>query len=491
MKLNLVYLFVVTMFVFNSCTDKDNIQNSSLPVENEQTHKKTTEEKREFIPGQYIVILKENQLREVTEAAAQRTTLKINQVLSATGLSRDSVFAEYKYATKGFATRLNPQQVELLKLNPLVDRVVKNQRYRVGSIVSDADEENSLSYSAMHTSQTVPWGTTRVGGPHEGTGLTAWVIDSGVDLDHPDLNVDVANSVNFVSGEINDDLLGHGTHVAGIIAAKNNSSYTVGVAAGATIVSVKTCDQDKKCSKSNILSGIDYVTLNASYGDIINMSIWTNLVDPDLDDAVLISASSGLRYVIIAGNARRNANTNSPGRANDPNIWTVTAFDQNDDFASYFCSGNPFEGSNYGGSEIEYSAPGVDILSLYKNASTKTFCGTSMAAPHVAGLLLITAYSPSLVTTDGTVNNDRDPVPDNIPVYHPLEVNVSGPSSLDSGVQGTWTATPVNGQGASSYQWYYRVDGTSPWISAGSNSNSFSWTFTNSTSSGYCSRCKS
>ena len=472
----------MTVLVFSSCTDQDNIQNSTPPFENQDNIKKAVETKGEFVPGQYIVILKENQLREVTETSAQRTALKINQVLSSTALSRDSVIAEYKYATKGFATRLNSQQLELLKLNPLVDRVVKDQIYRVGGTVLNVDEKHSSNYSAMRMSQTIPWGITRVGGPHDGTGLTAWVLDSGVDLDHPDLNVDVAKSVNYVSGEINDDLNGHGTHVAGIIGAKNNSMYTVGVAAGATIVSVKTCNFLGDCDKSDILSGIDYITLYASYGDIINMSIWYPN-DTVLDDAVKLSVSSGLRYVLIAGNAKDDANNYSPGRINGDNIWTVSAFDENDDFAAVY-SCNPDFGSNYGNSTnapIDYSAPGELILSLYKNGTTATLCGTSQAAPHLAGMLLLNAYSPSLVTTNGTVNFDPDPVPDNIAVYFPLKVNISGPTSLDSGVQGSWTATPVNGQGTSSYQWYYRVDGSSSWVSAGSNS--LSWTFTNTTSS--------
>ena len=94
---SVLYALAMTVLVFSSCTDQDNIQNSTPPFENQDNLKKAVETKGEFVPGQYIVILKENQLREVTETSAQRTALKINQVLSSTALSRDSVIAEYKY----------------------------------------------------------------------------------------------------------------------------------------------------------------------------------------------------------------------------------------------------------------------------------------------------------------------------------------------------------------------------------------------------------
>lgn len=77
--------------------------------------------------------------------------------------------------------------------------------------------------SFLLNSQTVPWGITRVGGPLNGTGKKAWILDTGIDLDHPDLNVDVANSVSFIATESADDLNGHGTHIAGTFAAINNS----------------------------------------------------------------------------------------------------------------------------------------------------------------------------------------------------------------------------------------------------------------------------
>jgi len=72
-------------------------------------------------------------------------------------------------------------------------------------------------------SQTTPWGITRVDGAQNGVGKKAWILDTGIDLDHPDMNVDVANSVSFIATESADDLNGHGTHIAGTIAAINNS----------------------------------------------------------------------------------------------------------------------------------------------------------------------------------------------------------------------------------------------------------------------------
>ncbi len=111
-----------------------------------------------------------------------------------------------------------------------------------------------------------PYGITRVGGPLNGAGLTAWVIDTGIDLDHADLNVDVARSANFVSRGKNspDDGNGHGTHVAGTIAAIDNECDVVGVAAGATVVAVRVLDNSGSGSYSGVIAGVDYVAANAS-----------------------------------------------------------------------------------------------------------------------------------------------------------------------------------------------------------------------------------
>lgn len=254
--------------------------------------------------------------------------------------------------------------------------------------------------------QVIPEGILRVNGPVsslEDTG-TAWVIDSGIDLDHPDLNVNVSKSISFLSGKQGssaDDQNGHGTHVAGIIAALDNEVGVVGVVPNAVLVSVRVLDRRGSGTVSGVIAGVDYVATHGSVGDVANMSLG-GAASESLDIAVINAAASGIIFVLAAGNESADANLFSPARANGDNIYTISAIDQRDTFA-YF--------SNFGNPPVDFSAPGVSILSTYKNGGYDTFNGTSMAAPHAAGVLLLTKGSPGQC---GIAIQDPDLVPDPI-----------------------------------------------------------------------------
>ncbi|HXV84183.1 MAG TPA: S8 family serine peptidase, partial [Candidatus Binatia bacterium] len=249
--------------------------------------------------------------------------------------------------------------------------------------------------------QETPWGITRVDGPANGTGLTAWVIDTGIDLDHPDLNVDVGRSANFVlrGKDSPDDGHGHGTHVAGTIAALDNGCDVVGVAAGASVVAVRVLDNSGSGSYAGVIAGVDYVAANAGIGDAANMSLG-GPYSQALNAAVVGAASNGIRFALAAGNSADDASNYSPASADDPNIFTVSAMDSNDGFAWF---------SNYGNPPVDCAAPGVNVLSTKKGGGTTTMSGTSMAAPHVAGLLLFGG-----LRYDGSVVGDPDNTPDAI-----------------------------------------------------------------------------
>lgn len=254
------------------------------------------------------------------------------------------------------------------------------------------------------STQETPWGITRVGGPGDGTGRTAWIIDTGIDLDHPDLNVDVTRSANFVNRGKNspDDGNGHGTHVAGTVAAIDNDIDVVGVAAGATVVAVRVLDNSGSGTYSGVIAGVDYVANNASSGDVANMSL-TGGASNSLDQAVQSAAGNGIKFALAAGNDGANANNYSPARFNHANVSTVSAIGGNDCRASW---------SNYGNPPVDYAAPGVGVLSTKKGGGTTTYSGTSMAAPHVAGLLLL-----GNITADGNAcGYDPDGNPD--PIAH-------------------------------------------------------------------------
>ena len=248
--------------------------------------------------------------------------------------------------------------------------------------------------------QTASYGTARVGGPVDGSNYTAWVIDSGVDLDHPDLNVDASRGFSSIKDNM-DDQNGHGTHVAGTIGAINNSIGALGVAPNTTIIPVRVLDRRGSGSNSGVIAGVDHVGANASAGDCVNMSLGGG-VSSVLDNAVIAAAqASGAYFVLAAGNDGDDANNHSPARANGNNVWTISATDSSDNMPSW---------SNYG-SAVDYAAPGVGIFSLWKSGGTNTISGTSMASPHACAVIMLKNGNPS---TDGTANNDPDGNPDQI-----------------------------------------------------------------------------
>ncbi|TVR12432.1 MAG: S8 family peptidase, partial [Balneolaceae bacterium] len=215
----------------------------------------------------------------------------------------------------------------------------------------------------------------------------SWVLDTGIQLNHPDLNVDASRGFTaFSSGPDSrsaDDLNGHGTHVAGTIGGYNG---ILGVASGVVQVPVKVLDRRGSGSVSGVIAGVDYVAANANEGDVANMSLGGGASDA-LDAAVVNAANQGILFAIAAGNSGALASNSSPARVNHPNTWTIAATDVNDNFASF---------SNYG-PPTSFAAPGVAVNSTWINSGYRSISGTSMAAPHVAGILLVTG---------GTVNFD-------------------------------------------------------------------------------------
>lgn len=353
------------------------------------------------IPGQYIVVLDDEALQAKSPAAV-RTAART--LLQGTGATPTKTYAT---ALRGFtASGLSDEQAARLRSNPQVRLVEQDQFVKL----SPPPGAGPGGGDGGSDGQTTPYGITRVGGATSGVSGTAWVLDTGIDLDHPDLNVDTDRSAVFISkgpgSKTANDKDGHGTHVAGTIAAIDNSRDVVGVAAGATTVAVKVLDDNGRGSYSDIIDGVDYVAQNGSQGDVANMSLGGGTSDA-LDTAVENTASNGIYFSIAAGNSSDDANNYSPARTEATNVYTVSAFDSTDTFASF---------SNYSGPTdppVEYGGPGVDVLSLYADGGTTTLSGTSMSAPHVAGVLLVTGGSAS---TDGTVSNDPDGDPDPIAV---------------------------------------------------------------------------
>jgi len=312
------------------------------------------------------------------------------ELASAHGLAVGHV---YENAIKGFSFRGSAAAAEQIAKNPDVAYIERDEVVHLPPFEM-VDMAKPGSGGGGSGSQVTPWGITRVGGPGDGTGKTAWVIDTGIDFTHPDLNVDTARSANFARGNSADDGNGHGTHVSGTIAAINNGSDVVGVAAGATLVAVRVLDNSGSGTTSGVIAGIDYVAANANgkNGDVANMSLGGGF-NQSLNDAVTNAASKGIKFAVAAGNDGANATNYSPASVSHSNVYTVSAIGTNDCLTSW---------SNYG-SPVDVAAPGASILSTRNGGGTTTMSGTSMASPHVAGLLLLGA-----VHSDGNACGDPD-----------------------------------------------------------------------------------
>jgi subtilisin len=341
----------------------------------------------DIIEGQFIVAYKPS----VDDATSSTRSTAINSnVLSRNQINASVIKASFAGDNAGFVATLSSAEVQRLSNDPSIETI-------------EPDRIVALATCFTVVAPTlVTWNVNKVG-YGDGTGKTAWVIDTGIDFDHPDLNVDVARSKSFLSTNTSaDDENGHGTHVAGIIGAKNNNFGVLGVASGANLVSLRVLDKDGNGTLSSIIQALAYVNANAKAGDVVNMSLGEDKVSDILDQQVQVTASKGIYVSIAAGNDGKAADLYSPGRTNATNVYTVSAVDSVDNFASF---------SNFGNDAVDYAAPGVRILSTYKDGQYARMSGTSMAAPHVAGLLLINKGKLNFSTT---AKNDPDGTADKI-----------------------------------------------------------------------------
>jgi subtilisin family serine protease len=314
------------------------------------------------IPDKYIVVLK---------SGAQASVVA----------SRHGIVAENTYdsAVQGFSGRLNLRQLLALALDRQIAYIEEDQLVRINN-------------------DTVPPGIVRVGATLnskalintsnlESVNVDIAIIDTGIQLNHPDLNV--VQNVSYVTGiRTGNDDNGHGTHCAGTAAARDNNAGVVGVAPGARLWAVKVLDRAGSGSISNVIKGVDYVTRNAASIEVANMSLGGGN-SATLNNAIANSVARGVVFVVAAGNSNVDAATSSP--ANSPNVICVSAIVDTDGIPGGFGPATGFGAddtfasfSNYG-AVVDMAAPGVNILSTYIGSAYATMSGTSMAAPHVAG----------------------------------------------------------------------------------------------------------
>lgn len=368
------------------------------------------------IPGQYIVVLKDD-VRDPTTVAQQHARNYGAEVIQT-----------YKHALKGYAARISAERLDEVRADPDVqfvseDRVVKA------------------------FAQTLPTGIDRIEGDASSTAsgdgsgavsnVGAAVIDTGIDLTHPDLNAKNGKNCIRSSKSANDDN-GHGSHVAGTIGAKDDTTGVVGVAPGAPLYAVKVLDRNGSGSWSSVACGIDWVTANAASNGIkvANMSLGGggsddgncgNTNNDALHKAICGSVAKGVTYAVAAGNSTEDLKGFVPAAYDE--VLSVTALadfnGQPGGGAAATCRPDVDETaadfSNFASTTADQghtiAAPGVCIRSTWKGGGYNTISGTSMASPHVAGMAALylakNSATPAEVITklrsDAATKSGNDP----------------------------------------------------------------------------------
>jgi subtilisin family serine protease len=358
------------------------------------------------------VILSAIQIIPSTEAAGDNGTHRKIVVFknSLSDIEKDRVINEsgaekvrhLKSARSSVVVLNNKEEWELVK-NLDVLRVDDD-------IVINAFDRNITSKgggTVIQPAEVLPWGVDRinaevvwggvedatnvVSGNNAGAGIKVAVIDTGIELAHPDLAANIKGGYNAISPlkSANDDN-GHGTHVAGIIGAIDNAVGVLGVGPKIDLYAVKVLNRSGSGYLSDIIEGLDWAIANKM--QVVNMSLGTSVYNKSFEDAIKRVDAAGIVQVAAAGNSGPNDNTvDYPGKFAE--VIAVSAVDKNDAIAS-FSSRGP---------EVDLASPGVSIFSTYKGKTYKNLSGTSMASPHVAGVAALLLNAPAKCD----LNNDN------------------------------------------------------------------------------------
>lgn len=313
------------------------------------------------ISGRYIVIYSDEIARTLYRSVdVGMLSVEISRSF---GSSVDRLFVS---SVKGYSAEMTAEQADLLSLDPRIKYI----------------EEDTEIFSTG-TQLEAPWGLDRIDQhllPMQGSyvytatgnGVNAYVIDSGIRYSHLDFGGRAQFAFDaFDDGQAGNDCYGHGTHVAGTI-----GGATYGVAKGVNLFSLRVLNCSGSGSLSGIIGAIDWVTANHVKPAVANISITAGGISPTLDDSITASIAAGVSYTIASANNAADACLFSPGRT--PNAMTVGAMYDADARAGF---------SNYGLC-VDIFAPGYGILSdsIASDTATAIRNGTSMAAPHAAGV---------------------------------------------------------------------------------------------------------
>lgn len=312
----------------------------------------------------------------------------------------------YKKALNGYAVEATEAEAKEFAADPAVASVVQNRTFRI-----NATQPSPPSWGLDRIDQkTLPLNNSYTYPDSAGTGVTAYIIDTGVRITHSDFGGRASYGYDAIDNDNTaQDGNGHGTHVAGTVAG---TAY--GVAKKAKIVAVRVLNNAGSGTTAQVVAGIDWVAANAVKPAVANMSLGGG-ADSALDTAVRGAISAGVTFAVAAGNDNANASNYSPARVTEAiTVGSTTSTDARSSFSNY-------------GTVLDIFAPGSSITSSWNtsDSATNTISGTSMATPHVVGAAavylginptatpaqvatgLISASSTGVVTSPGTGSPNR------------------------------------------------------------------------------------
>lgn len=348
------YLFVLAaaLFLFSACSDGPNLPSTENEMQNPGMNKVSDYHGALDAVDRYIVVFKDN---------VQNPHALVDELTRGNGAR---VHFRYDRVLKGFAATIPAQALEGIRHNP-----------NVAYVESDG-------FAGIETQSNPPsWGLDRIDQaqlplnsqysyPNSGSGVTVYILDSGVRMDHVEFSSRVSSGYDFIDNDADaSDCNGHGTHVAGTVGGTN-----VGVAKNVNLVSVRVLDCSGWGLWSQIIAGINWVVTNRTGPAVINMSISGN-ASLSVNTAVNNAVAAGVVCAVAAGNDNVDASTKSPASAADAiTVGATTSGDARSSFSNY-------------GSVLDIFAPGSSIYSSTMGGTNTyaSWSGTSMATPHVAG----------------------------------------------------------------------------------------------------------
>ncbi|MBP8212838.1 MAG: S8/S53 family peptidase [Saprospiraceae bacterium] len=325
---------------------------------------------------------------------------KVIEWLSRNNINESEILHIYTTAIVGVALKVEFEKLKFLLENNKFKSVFSN---RIIKVPDSKIEKVSKNFGLR--SQIVPCGIQNTGGPGKNTifNKLAWIIDTGIAKDHPDLNVNLTYSAHFNNTGSSDDCDGHGTMIAGIIGAKDNDFGVVGISPGAQVVSVRIFDCNGGASVIEAYKALEHVISYSLSGDVLNCS-WGRLFmgAGNCENNTLFLpfyqrlSSKGVMVSLAAGNHNNYANQYEPACINLNNVFTVTNMTCDKKFSHSTLA-------NFGIPPIDYIATGTDVISTHLNGGYGIGSGTSYAAPHVAGIMHLSGTTP---ITLGYVSNN-------------------------------------------------------------------------------------